>query len=348
MKSDFKELVSWSDSEYSSLPWRHNRTLYTTLVSEIMLQQTTVGTVLPKFQSFLDKFPTIESLASSTDEDLREAWQGLGYYRRAVNLLKACKDLQSTDSFPEDETELQKITGIGPYTASAIRAIGHDLPALAVDGNLKRVLSRYLEDFTPYEKGLDDSLRKLLTNKEFSKILTQLGPRKVNEALMDLGRVICRVKNPLCLTCPLKPNCKAYKNATQEKLPVRTKKAQKLIDLNLIRFISFNEQDEILLYKKNDKEWLADQWELPTVAINPEDSFKQYPHTQLKIPNSTPLKTGITKYRIYNYAVKHEPAVVHKEIPKLAEREHRFFRLENLPHISTATVKILKKLKIHE
>ncbi|MCM8532253.1 MAG: hypothetical protein NE330_13915, partial [Lentisphaeraceae bacterium] len=180
------------------------------------------------------------------------------------------------------------------------------------------------------------------------KTLTQLGARKVNEALMDLGRVICRVKNPLCLTCPLKPNCLAYKNATQEKLPVRTKKAQKLIDLHLIRFISFNEQNELLLYKKNNKEWLTDQWELPTVAIYPDKSFKQYPHTELEIPNSTPLKTGITKYRIYNYAVKNEPVVVHREIPTMEEREHRFYKLENLPHISTATVKILKKLKIHE
>ena len=136
MLNDFTQLVEWSLEEYSNLPWRQNRNLYTTLVSEIMLQQTTVSTVLPKYSEFLEKFPDLKSLARTDEDGLREAWKGLGYYRRAANLLKAAVHLSKID-FPTEEQELEKINGIGPYTASAIRAIGHDLPALAVDGNLK-------------------------------------------------------------------------------------------------------------------------------------------------------------------------------------------------------------------
>jgi A/G-specific adenine glycosylase len=345
MHKDFQQLIDWSLDEYSSLPWRQNRTLYTTLVSEIMLQQTTVGTVLPKFSEFLKKFPTIESLAQSTEDQLRTAWQGLGYYRRATNLLKAAQFLAQVD-FPTEEDELEKVNGIGPYTASALRAIGHDLPALAVDGNLKRVLSRYFEIYTPYEKGLDKDIRQLLERKQFLTTVTQLGPRKLNEALMDLGRVICRVKSPLCLTCPLKQNCQAFKNNTQEKLPVRTKKAVKLIDLHLLRFICINQNNEILLYKKRAKEWLTDQWELPTAAINPDEDFKQYPTVTSKIPSSDALKTGITKYRIYNYAVREDKDAILLQVPEFNNRELAFYKLEELPHISTATTKILKRQEL--
>ena len=276
---------------------------------------------------------------------MRLAWKGLGYYRRAANLLKAAQQLQEQE-FPVDEEKLEKINGIGPYTASALRAIGHDLPALAVDGNLKRVLSRYFENFTPYEKGLDKDIRDLLKIPEFLTMLTSLGPRKVNEALMDLGRVICRVKSPLCITCPLSGKCKAFKNGSQEQLPVRTKKAHKLEDLHLVRYITINSNSEILLYKKRAKEWLTDQWEIPTACINAPQPFKQYPTVDIKIPEVTPLKTGITKYRIYNYAVQEDEGTLKSIIPELVKRETRFFSLSALPHISTATEKILKKQNI--
>ncbi|MCH2204512.1 MAG: hypothetical protein MK132_01375 [Lentisphaerales bacterium] len=345
MQNDFKQLVEWSLEEYSTLPWRQNRTLYTTLVSEIMLQQTTVGTDLPKYSEFLEAFPNLYSLANADEDSMRTAWKGLGYYRRAANLLKAAQQLVNQE-YPKDEEKLQEINGIGPYTASALRSIGHDLPALAVDGNLKRVLSRYFEKFTPYEKGLDKEIRELLLQSDFYKLVEDLGPRKVNEALMDLGRVICRVKSPLCITCPLNGNCKAFKNGTQEELPVRTKKATKLEDLHLVIFINFIKKNELLLYKKIDKEWLTDQWEVPTGALKPPDKFKQYPSADIKIPEVTPLKTGITKYRIYNYAVQQDDAQVFQILPELVNRETSYFSLDDLPHISTATEKILKKQKI--
>ena len=345
MLNDFQQLAEWSELEYSALPWRQNRTLYTTLVSEIMLQQTTVGTVLKRYQDFLDKFPTLEALAKATEEELRIAWQGLGYYRRAANLHKAAVELNKT-SFPTCEESLKSIPGIGPYTASAILAIGHDKPALAVDGNLKRVLSRYFLIETPYEKGLDDDIRSLKDDKSFGKVLSSVGPRKINEALMDLGRTVCRVKNPLCLTCPLSNNCKALAEGKQEELPVRTKKAAKLIPLKLIRFIC-QEENQLLFYRKQKGEWLENQWELPTAIIECKDeTLKQYPFFEAEIPDSKPLKTGITKYKIENFAVSSCKKEILENIPSYKTREMKFFDIDELPLISTASEKVLRKLKI--
>lgn len=345
MKNDFKELAEWSEQEYSALPWRQKRTLYTTLVSEIMLQQTTVGTVLNRYSDFIHKFPQIDLLASASEEELRAAWQGLGYYRRAANLLKAAQVLNET-GFPDCEEKLKEIPGIGPYTASAILAIGHDKPALAVDGNLKRVLSRYFLIATPYEKGLDDDLRALLKNKKFHSILKSIGPRKINEALMDLGRTICRVKNPLCLTCPLKENCQAFKKGNQEELPVRLKKATKLIPLKLGRYICI-EDEKILLYKKEKGEWLENQWEVPTAILKCDDSkLKQYPFYESEIPDYKPVKTGITKYKIENFPISSCKKEILENIPSYQNREIKFFELKQLPLISTATEKVLRKLKV--
>ncbi len=345
MLNDFAELAKWSGKEYSALPWRQNRTLYTTLVSEIMLQQTTVGTVLKRYNEFIKQFPDLKSLANASEEELRAAWQGLGYYRRAANLHKASKALRKS-GFPECEETLKTIPGIGPYTASAILAIGHDKAALAVDGNLKRVLSRYFLIDTPYEKGLDDEIRSLLKNKKFRELLKTIGPRKINEALMDLGRTICRVKNPLCLTCPLNKNCKAFKKGNQEELPVRIKKPNKLIPLKLIRYIC-REGDRLLFYKKIRGEWLENQWELPTVIIQCKDeNLKQYPFYETDTPDSKALKTGITKYKIENFAVSSCKKEILENIPSYQNREIKFFDLKELPLISTASEKVLRKLKI--
>ncbi|MBC7538816.1 MAG: A/G-specific adenine glycosylase, partial [Bacteriovorax sp.] len=141
----FSNLIEWSHSQYSHLPWRSQRTLYRTLVSEIMLQQTTVGTVLNHFEKFLSEYPTIFDLAKSSEEQICISWKGLGYYRRARNLRNLA--IQIVDQFngeiPTDLDSLLNLKGIGPYTANAIIAIGADLRGLAVDANLERVLSRF-------------------------------------------------------------------------------------------------------------------------------------------------------------------------------------------------------------
>ena len=341
MKNSFKKLTEWSEKEFSDLPWRRNRSLYTTLVSEIMLQQTTVGTVLNHYSRFIEKYPDADKLSAVSEEEMRYAWKGLGYYRRASNLLKAAVHLKN-NSFPKTEDELVKIPGIGPYTAGAIRAIGYDLPALALDGNLKRVLSRCFAIDTPYEKGLEKDLRTLGQTKAFQEILSDLGPRCINEALMDLGRTVCKSKKALCEVCPLQRDYLAHKNNQVDKLPVRSKKISSLIDLHLIRYI-VKESDSVLLYQKQKGEWLEGQWELPTLCIETkEKDFKQYPVKAHELPTQKPLKTGITKYKIHNYTIFSCRNEIIENIPEYKKRDMQFFKLSNLPHASTASIKILR------
>ena len=140
----WSQLLTWSGREFGHLPWRKNRTLYRTLVSEIMLQQTTVSTVLQHYERFLVRFPDLQSLAKASEEELLVAWKGLGYYRRAKNLKKIAEAIARdwNGEFPEQGADLQMISGIGPYTSNALISIGMDRPALAVDANLERVLAR--------------------------------------------------------------------------------------------------------------------------------------------------------------------------------------------------------------
>lgn len=353
---DFQALVDWSLEGHSDLPWRYNRTLYSTLVSEIMLQQTTVPTVLGKFESFMKEFPAIESLALIDEDGLRKAWKGLGYYRRAANLLKAVRFIQEDKAgqFPETREELQEIPGIGPYTAGAIRSIGMDLPDLALDGNLKRVLTRYFDIDTLYGPKLEKELLKLLENKHFAKTISTVGSRNLNEALMDLGREVCKASRAYCERCMLSTNCLAKKNNSIAERPFREKKEkQKLIPLSLYRFIVENEAGEVLLYKKNSKEWLSDQWELPTVALNPDEKFKQYPMItdQLILSSRKTIKTAITKYKISNH-----PSLISEEeldhyLPKFCKKRETLYvsKAELLAetstvHISTASEKVLRSL----
>ena len=208
-----KQLLQWSDSQYCDLPWRKNRTLYTTLVSEIMLQQTSVTTVKKHFDRFLKKFSNIGSLAKASEEEVMLAWQGLGYYRRARNLKKAAETIHKDykGEFPKKFEELIQIPGIGHYTASALIAIGRNEKAIALDANLERVFARFYG--IQEEKGpkLQKKLYQLFEEGKIAKEIKTLGARSLNEALMDLGRVFCQAKKAECLICPLQKKCIATK-----------------------------------------------------------------------------------------------------------------------------------------
>jgi A/G-specific adenine glycosylase len=198
-----KKLIDWSLTEHSHLPWRKERTLYRTLVSEVMLQQTTVGTVLNHFERFIKRFPDIFSLAKSSQEEVCLQWQGLGYYRRARNLHKGAQYIVENfnGEIPIDVNELLKVPGIGLYTSHALVGIGANQRALPVDANLERILSRlYL---VTEEKGpkLQKKLLKLFEEKKILKNVQRYGYRKTYEALMDLGREFCQAKRAHCAQC---------------------------------------------------------------------------------------------------------------------------------------------------
>ena len=307
-----KSLYEWSSSEFSHLPWRKNRTLYKTLVSEIMLQQTNVSTVLKHFERFLSVYPNVQSLASSTEEEVCSHWQGLGYYRRARNLRKAAISIVDdfNGKFPKKFEDLISIPGIGAYTANALIAIGRNESALALDANLERVFSR-VYGIKEY-KG--PKLLKMIQSREEEILkdfkINTFGARVINESVMDLGRVYCQAKKADCLLCPIKNKCTVFtKGLDPLSFPLVKEKKKKFFELKLLRIV-VKEGNKLYAYVKNDEQWLSGQWEIPTFVLYSEDmSLKQYPildieeddeyhndYEELKM-----IKTAITKYKISNY-----------------------------------------------
>ncbi len=343
-----KELIEWSKKEFSHLSWRKNRTLYRTLVSEIMLQQTTVSTVLNHFEKFLTIYPDIDSLANSTEEDLTINWKGLGYYRRARNLHKSCKFFQENfnSTIPLKYEELIKAPGIGEYTANAIMAIGGNKKALCVDANLERVLSRL--NYILVKKG-PKLIKKINEDFKQNLIATDLdkyGARAYNEALMDLGRVYCQSRKADCLICPMSNECTSYKKGESLSIPVQDKKEKKkFYELTLLRFVVV-ENDSILVYRKSKDEWLSGQNEIPTYTIYSEDEkLKQYPFLKKIIESELlpAIKTSITQYKITNHVLicsKEE----FKKIVGTEIKKYNFINLNN-PKLNL-TIASLKALKI--
>lgn len=300
----FRNLADWSDREFSWLPWRKNRTLYTTLVSEIMLQQTTVSTVLKHFERFLEEYPDPYAIAKASDEQLTISWKGLGYYRRARNLKKACAYFcdHHQGEIPLDYHSLIQAPGVGDYTANAILAIGADKRAIALDANLERVLSRlYCIEILKGPKLLKN-IQSRFAQKEICQELDSVGARAFNEALMDLGRNYCKANKASCELCPLSAHCAAFQSGRVLEIPVKPKSAKsESFNLSLLRLLCFK-GDELLVFKKNEKQWLAGQYEVPTFILDSEDpKLTQYPLLAFENHHLLPeYKTLITKYKITN------------------------------------------------
>lgn len=306
---NFQKMLDWSKGEFKQLPWRKRRSPYKTLVSEIMLQQTTVKTVEQHFKRFLDIYPDISSLANSNEEKVQIAWKGLGYYRRARNLLKAAKAIKESynGEIPKVYEDLINIPGIGDYTASALVSIGYNQKAIALDANISRVLSRFwninLKGLSPLKQ---NRAIKEVFNKKFSKVDSFKSYRALNESLMDVGRVFCQARKASCSLCPLKSDCESYRGGHVKKLIAeKEKKISKYFELELVRFIIRNAKGELLMLQKNKGEWLEGQFELPTFILRSEDeNLKQYPvikKTKLKTKREQQIKSAITKYKIVNF-----------------------------------------------
>ena len=351
-KSSLQALIHWSDEHYSNLPWRKERTLYKTLVSEIMLQQTTVGTVLNHFERFLKTYPTIKDLARASEEEVCISWKGLGYYRRAKNLRNLAVQIVNDHKgvIPTDFKTLMQLKGIGPYTANALMAIGADECALAVDANLERVLAR----FYGYKENKGPVLQKKISSEFTSKkILTDMnkcGARKTNEALMDLGRVICQARKASCSICPIKKDCVAFKTGKPESFATTIAKKSSVEHTLVLLRIVVKEKNKFLFYQKAQDQWLSGQWELPTFIIETSDkNLKQYPSIKWNknIDKALKIKTGITKYSIENYIVEMSMEEFNKlNFPK--NIDYVFKVTNDKLNLSTASIKALKKIKNRE
>ncbi|MBS0538195.1 MAG: A/G-specific adenine glycosylase [Proteobacteria bacterium] len=258
-------LLAWYDRHRRTMPWRapagERTEPYRVWLSEIMLQQTTVATVHDYFHRFVKRWPTVEALADAPLDDVLSAWAGLGYYARARNLHACAKAVVERHGgrFPDEEATLLALPGIGPYTASAIRAIAFDHPASAVDGNVERVIARLLALQTP----LPD------VKPEIQLRAAELVPRKragdYAQAMMDLGATVCTPRKPSCVICPLMNGCKARALGIAEELPRRAPKADKPTRRG-VAFVLSNREGAVLLRKRPPKGLLGGMDEVPSSA----------------------------------------------------------------------------------
>ncbi|HLS34968.1 MAG TPA: A/G-specific adenine glycosylase [Bacillota bacterium] len=259
-----QDLLTWYDHNKRILPWRKDKDPYKVWVSEVMLQQTRVDTVIPYFDRFMKNYPTIYHLAEAEEQEVLKMWEGLGYYSRARNLHEAVREVVASYDgvVPRDAKKLGRLKGIGPYTQGAIMSIAFNEPEPAVDGNVMRVLSRVLfvtDDITEYQ-----------TRKRFETFARQLisddSPGDFNQALMELGALICKPKNPICEDCPLQSYCKAKKENIQEELPVKTRpKKQRTIPY--VALLIQNKAGEFLIEQRPSEGLLANMWQFPMVPI---------------------------------------------------------------------------------
>ena len=255
-----KKILAWYDNSKRNLPWRVSKKspkkLYYRLLSEFMLQQTQVKTVIPYFTKFTKKYQTLESLSKANEAKILKMWEGLGYYRRARNLLASAKLLvkEHNSKLPNTLKEIKKLPGVGNYTANALMGFIHNCPTIAIDGNVKRVFARYLnkkESKINFEQLIDLNKKNLFITKRNSDFV---------EALMEFGALICKPKDPKCSQCCLNKNCKYLKSSN--KIKNNSRKKIKVMNYNIFCYVSKKKQ--IALTKKNEIKFLKN-FNLPLI-----------------------------------------------------------------------------------
>ena len=277
-KKQFRQnLVEWFQKEKRDLPWRRTSDPYKIWVSEVMLQQTRVDTVIPYYNRFLEKYPTLESLAYAPQEELLKMWEGLGYYSRARNLQAGVREVveKYNSKVPDNRHDISKLKGVGPYTAGAVLSIAYKKAEHAVDGNVMRVLSRVLH--------IKDDIALPKTKKVFEEAVEMLidheHPGDFNQGLMDLGAMICTPTSPKCLLCPVRDYCIAFYEGDMDKLPVKTKKT-KTKKVHYKVYVAINSNHDYLLEKRPSEGLLADMWQFPMIEIkhdlNSEEQFTSH------------------------------------------------------------------------
>ena len=260
-----QKLLAWYDENKRDLPWRRSKNPYHIWVSEIMLQQTRVDTVIPYYKRFLDWFPSVVALANASEERLLKAWEGLGYYSRVRNMQVAAQQIMNefNGEFPSTYEGISSLKGIGPYTAGAISSIAFNLPQPAVDGNVMRVLARLFEvnhDIgNPSNRKIFQAMMEILIDPD--------RPGDFNQALMDLGSDIEAPVNPRPQDSPIKEFSAAYQHGTMDRYPIKAPK-KKPIPIYLNALVVSNEKGQFLLEKNESEKLLAGFWHFPLIEVN--------------------------------------------------------------------------------
>ena len=286
-------LLAWYNLNGRTLPWRSVVTPYRTWVSEIMLQQTRVGAVIPYFERFMEELPDVAALADVPEERLLKLWEGLGYYSRARNLQRAAKIVVSDfgGALPQSYHALLSLPGIGEYTAAAIASINFSEPVAAVDGNLLRVAARV----SGCGEDIMDAKVHRLFRQRLDAAIDADRPGAYNQAMMDLGATVCLPNGaPKCEICPARTVCEAYKNGLTEVLPVRAKKKARKIEERTVLLLF--QGGKVALRKRPDTGLLAGLWEYPNLPESLDESGVSLALAQMGLSAESIAPAGSAKH----------------------------------------------------
>lgn len=319
-----QELAAWFEVEKRDLPWRRTTDPYAIWLSEVMLQQTRVATVLSYYPRFLRRFPTVEALAEADIDEVLGEFSGLGYYRRARALHLGAREVVERygGKLPREAAELRTISGIGPYTAGAISSIAFGEREALVDGNVARVLARLF--------GVEEDIRSSRGNRLLWEIAREIVPRdepgRHNEALMELGATICLPRGPRCLLCPVRSLCVANREGRQAELPkIARKKPPKRVEMAAI---VVHRGEELLLGQRGEDGLFAKMWEPPMVELREKDEAKEAIAELLPIAKESMRKLGeaehLLTHRALRITVFGAPWPARTELPEASEAYTQF------------------------
>ena len=289
MKLSLK-IIEWYHKNRRDLPWRNIKNPYLIWLSEIILQQTRVNQGLQYYKNFCHRYPNIENLAEAKEEEVMKLWQGLGYYSRARNLHKTAKIIvnEYQGNFPDDFLELKSLPGIGHYTASAIASMAFNKKYPVIDGNVQRVLSRLLSIKDPVDTSLG---QKKILNAAY-QLIDPKSPGTYNQAIMELGALICKPAKPLCGQCPVKKDCIAKREGNPESYPLKSKTVRKRIRHFHYLFFRIGDENNLntLIHKRTGKDIWRNLYDFPLIeSVTPLD--------KKELINSNQFKRFIGNYR---------------------------------------------------
>ena len=270
------EIINWYEFNKRDLPWRNTTNPYNIWISEIMLQQTQVVTVIDYYHRFINSFPTIKDLALASEQDVLNHWQGLGYYSRARNLHQAAKSIVDNYNgvFPNSFNDILKLKGIGVYTASAIAAFAFGLSKAAVDGNVYRVLSRLFGVYELTNSPKGKKTFQLLADE----LMANAEPHIYNQAIIEFGALQCTAKKPMCEDCPLQAQCFAYLNKEQNSLPAKKKKIK--LTNRYFYYLYIYSEEHFLLQQRGDGDIWRKMFEFPLIEADNKIELVDLIHTE--------------------------------------------------------------------
>lgn len=307
-------LLAWFDAHARDLPWRHERTPYRVWVAEIMLQQTQVETVRPYYERFMARFPTVEALAQAPLEEVLRLWEGLGYYRRAQALHQAAQRLVADygGNLPADPDVLRRLPGIGSYTAGAIASLAFGKRAAAVDGNVRRVMARLLAQ---------SSLSSAAAEEAVLRILPEDRAGAFNEALMELGALICRPRAPRCDLCPWRAHCQAYATGEPEAYP-QARASRALPHYDVVAAVTRREDGRILVAQRPREAMLGGLWEFPGGKCEVGESLPDALRRELQEELAIEVDVG-ERIAVVPHAYTHFRITLHAFLCRLLRGEPR-------------------------